>query len=213
MAVEEQTWFKTPWPLNLLLAGIAVGAYLLFGNPFEVLEHQELDQFMRLRLASGYAPAVDPRIIHLDITQADLDSLPSIASEYQAAGRLIQEAADLGADLIILDVIYNRGNQDAAQPILDAIEKSRGVVLAEGVAAMPGSEIYDHRMRSFPFLPVPVSPSGLINIQADSDGVYRHYQTLQQTSRGWEPSLALAAYFKLKDIQWPKDVVFSGDHN
>ncbi len=204
-------WFYTPWPLHLALALLAVGWTGLAGTPFERQEARWFDQCLRWRLAWGLTRPVDPRIIHLDITAQDLLALPTLEAEYQHAARMIQDATVLGADLLVLDVIYQRGSPELAQPMLDAIGRSRGVVMAEGLSSAPGSPPRETRVRSFPFLPQPIASQGIINIDADGDGVYRRYSLLHATAGGPEPSLALAAYCALQGIRWPEDVTVERD--
>ena len=178
MVVDEGRWLKTPWPLLVLVTGIGVGWLLLFGSPLRSLDDRWFDQSLRARLASGLAPAVDARIVHLSLTQSDLAALPSTASEYDAARRVFLEATELGAELVLVDIIYSRGSREIGQPILEAIRQSRGVVLAEGVPTLPELGHQEERVRSFPFLDVPYEPAGLINIRADPDGVFRRYRFL-----------------------------------
>lgn len=207
---ERPLWFQSPLLLNLALLVFAIGGFLLFGNPLEIQEREWFDQCLRWRLAQGFARPVDERIIHLDITESDLAELPTTESEYEAAARLIREAAELGVELVVFDVIYSRGLPPMAQPILEAVQGGSGVVFAEGLNATPGSSIRSQRTRSFPFLESSLKPSGFINIEADRDGVYRHYAFLQSGTEGLEPSLALATFLALKGIRWPDDITFRG---
>src|SRR4029077_4785349 len=100
--------------------------------------------------------------------------------------------SDLGASVVVLDIVFGRGSRESAQPILDAIERAKSkncsVVLAEFVHGGP-PEI----ARSFPF-GERLRPSGLANVQPDADGVLRRYAFIQRGPDGLEPSLALAAY-------------------
>lgn len=203
-------WFATPWPLHGALAAVAVGWVLCFGTPLERQEAQWVDQCLRWRSVWGLSRPVDGRILHLDITARDLAALPTLEAEYQATAQLIQDATVLGADVLVFDVIYQRGSQALAQPILDAMQQSRGIVLAEGLYTMPGHPPYEARARSFPFLSSRPSPAGLINIDPDRDGVYRRYPVLHQTASSPEPSLALAAYWALRGVRWPDDVTILG---
>jgi adenylate cyclase len=189
---------------------VAAGWIALVGTPLESQERRWFDQCLRWRLTTGRAPPVDRRLVHLDITAADLASLPTLESEYQAAAGLIRDATTLGAELLVFDVIYHRGSADLAQPIIQAMQQSRGVVLAEGLYAVPGSPPRETRVGSFPFLVRPPSPTGLINIKADRDGVHRRYALWHRTARGLEPSLALAAYWTLRGVRWPDDVTPQG---
>lgn len=209
---EWQPWFQVPGPLHAALTVLAAGWVLLFGTPLERQEARWFDQCLRWRSTRGLSQPVDGRILHLDITEQDLAALPTLESEYHATVQLIRDATALGADLLIFDVIYHRGSQTLAQPIVEAIQQSRGVVLAEGLYAVPGPPAQETRVRSFPFLSSPVAPTGLINIHPDQDGIHRHYTLFRATAGGLEPSLALAAYLASQGVRWPEDVTVVG-HN
>ena len=51
------------------------------GNPLEIVELRWLGQLLRWRVAAGIAPAVDSRIVHLDIDQHDIEKLATIGLE------------------------------------------------------------------------------------------------------------------------------------
>jgi CHASE2 domain-containing sensor protein len=97
--------------------------------------------------------------------------------------------------------VFGRGSRDSAQPILDAIERAKSrncsVVLAEFLSGPLEVK------RSFPF-GERLRPAGLANVQADSDGVLRRYAFVHRGPDGLEPSLALAAYFSWREIDWSK---------
>ena len=140
-------------------------------------------------------------IVHLDLGTDDLDKLPDVAQEYQNAADIVTEASDLGASVIVFDIVFGRGSRDSAQPILDAIERAKSrncsVVLAEFLSGPLELK------RSFPF-GERFHPSGLANVQADSDGVLRRYAFVHRGPDGLAPSLALAAYFSWRQIDWSK---------
>ena len=97
--------------------------------------------------------------------------------------------------------MFGRGSRESAQPILDAIERAKSrncsVVLAEFLSGPLELK------RSFPFSER-LRPAGLANVQADSDGVLRRYAFIHRGPDGLEPSLALAAYFSWREIDWSK---------
>jgi adenylate cyclase len=193
--------------MQAALAALAVGWVWLAGTPLARQEARWVDQCLRWRSFAGLSRPVDSRLVYLEITEQDLARLPSLDEEYRAAAQLIEDAASLGADLIVFDVLYHRGSPEIAQPILQAIQRHPRVLLAEGLSSAAGSPAREVRVRSFPFLPSRAAPGGLINIHADPDGVYRRYQLLHWTNNGPEPSLALAAYWRLRGVRWPDDVI------
>jgi len=202
MKLPEFTWYEKPWPIPLLLIfGFCCWTFFL-GNPLELQERQWFGQNLAWRLTWGITQPPDERIVHLDITQADLKELPSLEGEYAAIAKLILGATDLGAELIIFDVIYARGSQAIAQPIVNAIKASGKVLLAEGFLPKSAEDSAVARVKSFGFLPDHNIPAGIINIYADRDGVYRDYALVHPAEDGTQPSLALAAYLKLQDTDW-----------
>lgn len=207
----EQIWLRSPWPLLLTICGAAALWTLAAGNPLEALEMRWFGQILRWRYERGLAPPADPNIVHINITQVDLRKMPTLELEYQNAANVIRQAFELGAKVVAFDVVFGRGDQSMAEPILKEIERSKGqnraVVLAE--ARLPSSEEgQDERIRSFPFRDR-VLPAGLINVRADSDGVLRRYDYVHRTAANkYEPSLALASYLAWRDIAWDGGVTF-----
>jgi adenylate cyclase len=203
---RREWWSKPNW-LHRALCACAALTVLLFGNPLETQERQWLDQSLRWRFAMGLAPAVERSIVHLNIDAEDVRNLPSLESEYAAAARIINEASALGANVIAFDIIFARGTPQVAQPLLDALELHRNVVLSEALSAPPGAAQLSVRIRSFPFRDAAPAPAGLINLSADPDGVLREYQLVHETQDGgYQPSLALAAYLASLGLDWGKDV-------
>ena len=203
----RQHWLAAPWPLGLALCAFALGWVLAFGDPLEGPEMRWLDRALRWRTAAGVAPASDPHVVHLDVNREDLEAMPTLESEYEIAARIIREASRRGAKVIVFDVIFARGTSAMAQGILDAIAEAKkqncAVVLAE--AALPPIHGQPQRARSFPFRER-YAPAGLINVQADGDGVFRRYALIHTTGGAPEPSLALAAYLAWREAGWDKVV-------
>jgi CHASE2 domain-containing sensor protein len=183
-------------PLALFLGGALL--LLIHENPLEIQEMHWLDQMLRWRAEFGLAPVADPHIVHLDLDTDDLNK-PDVAAEYRNIADIIAEASDLGASVIVLDIVFGRGSRESAQPILDAIERAKSnncsVVLAEFVQGP--LEI----TRSFPF-GERLRPSGLTNVQSDADGVFRRYAFVERGTDGLEPSLALAAFLAWRRVDW-----------
>ena len=181
---------------------------LLLPNPLESWERRSLDQTFRWRLALNQAPAVDPRIVYLDITDQDATKLHSVNEEYSAIAQLVDEASALGASVIVFDTVFQRAKEADALVLYQAMAKSRKVVLAEvweeETAGPPGA---GQRGRTFPFRDR-LLPAGLINVEPDADGVHRRYAYVQQHGEHLEPSLALAAYCAYQQIRWPEEVKF-----
>jgi CHASE2 domain-containing sensor protein len=199
-ALLARCW-ASRWPLPLALCLGGALLLLIHGNPLEIQEMHWLDQVLRWRAQLGLAPVADPHIVHLDLETDDLAKLPDVAAEYRNAADIITEASDLGASVIVFDIVFGRGSRESAQPILDAIERAKSnncsVVLAEYLNGP--MEI----TRSFPF-GERLRPSGLTNVQSDADGVLRRYAFVQRGPDGLEPSLALAAYLAWRKVDWTK---------
>ncbi|MCA1660208.1 MAG: CHASE2 domain-containing protein [Verrucomicrobiaceae bacterium] len=197
----------------LAICGAAALWTLAAGNPFEGLEMRWLGQVLRWRYERVLAPPADPSIVHVDITQVDLRKVPALEQEYHNAANIIRQAFELGAKVVAFDVIFGRGNESMADPILKEVERSKGqngtVVFAE--ALLPSRDAGgEERIRSFPFRER-VPPAGLINIRADNDGVLRRYDYVHQAgSSKPEPSFALACYLAWRDIGWEGGVTFPG---
>ena len=210
-AAAEQIWLRSPWPLLLAISGAAALWTLVAGNPFESVEMRWFGQILRWRYERGLAPPADPGIVHVDITQVDLRKTPTLELEYQTAANIIRQGFELGAKVVAFDVVFGRGNEAMADPIVKEIERakaqSKTVIVAE--ALLPSLEDgKEERVRSFPFRER-LLPAGLINVRADNDGVLRRYDYVHQTGADkYEPSLALACYFAWREIAWDTGVKF-----
>ena len=199
----EQLWLRSPWPLFCGLCVFAAAWVLIFGTPLESLEMRWFGQVLHWRYQHGQAPAADSGIVHVDVTRSDLGKLPTLELEYRNAANIIRQTTGLGARVVAFDVVFARGDQAMAAPILEEIERAKGesrtVLFAEAMLPSPGSG-EEERIRSFPFHER-LLPAGSINVQADNDGVFRHYQYAEG-----EPSLALASYLAWKEVDWKTGV-------
>src|SRR5256714_57595 len=207
----EQVWLRSPWPLLLGICTVAALWAFIAGDPFEGLEMRWFGQILRWLYGRGSTRPDDPSIVHVDITQADLRKTPTLESEYQNAANIIREASELGAKVIAFDVVFGRGDQAMADPILKEIERAKTenktVILAEALLPSP-EDGREERVRSFPFRDR-LLPAGLINVQADADGVLRRYDYVHSSGANkYEPSLALACYLAWRDINWDSGVTF-----
>src|SRR5438067_189185 len=207
----EQIWLRSPWPLLLVICCAAALWTFLARAPFEGLEMRWFGQILRWRYERGMAPPVDPSIVHVEITQIDLRKTPTLELEYQSAAKIIRQARELGAKVIAFDVVFGRGDQAMADPILKEIEATKAqnktVILAEALLPSP-EDGKEERVRSFPFRDRPL-PAGLINVRADSDGVLRRYDYVHQNGAGNdEPTLALASYLALRELAVETRVTF-----
>ena len=205
-------YLASVWPVAITLTGAFLLWLLLFGNPLELFELRWLGQLLQWRAAAGIAPAVDPHVVHLDIDRTEFESLSTIAVEYQNAAKIILEAAELGARVVVFDIIFSRGSEEESQSLLDAIREAKEmgtqVVLAEALESKPDDPKALERIRSFHFITERLEePAGLINAQSDPDGVLRRYAMVEPGPQGLEPSLALAAYLSWRGLTW-KDVSF-----
>ncbi len=207
----EQLWLRSPWPLLLVICGVAALWTFVAGDPLESLEMRWFGQVLRWRYERGIAPPADPGIVHVDITQVDLRKTPTLELEYQSAANIIRQVCALGAKVVAFDVIFGRGDQTMADPILKEIERSRAqnktVILAEALLPSP-EDGREERVRSFPFRERSL-PAGLINVRADGDGVLRRYDYVHRAGGGkYEPSLGLACYLAWREIAWEGGVTF-----
>jgi class 3 adenylate cyclase/CHASE2 domain-containing sensor protein len=200
---------SSPWPLLLTICSVAILWVIVFGTPFESLEMAWFGQLLKWRNERGMAPPVDPNIVHIDIVRSDLAKLPTLESEYQSAANIILEAGDLGAKVIGFDLVFERGDETMAKPIIDEIDRvtklSRTVVLAEAlIPAVSNGRV--ERIRSFPFRERDPA-AGLINVKPDSDGTFRRYTYAYPSGAGgYEPSFALACYLAWRDVDWKREV-------
>lgn len=195
-------WLLAPWPVTVGCTALLGLVVLLFGTPLEKSERQWFDEALLVRSSLGRTPAGDPRIAVLGIDDADIAALPDLSAEYRAVADAIAEASDLGAAVIALDAIYARGTPEMLAPMLRAVENGSPVVFAEAVLDAGAKGGSAARLRSFPSRTEPMRPAGLINIEADADGIHRSYRLMRWSGQSFEPSLALAAYLALRGVGW-----------
>jgi class 3 adenylate cyclase/CHASE2 domain-containing sensor protein len=206
---RDEVWLSSPWPLLFTIFGLVFFWVIVFGTPFEALEMGWFGQVLEWRNQFGLAPPSDPNIVHIDIVRADLAKLSTLELEYQSAAEIIREAGDLGAKVIGFDLVFARGNEAMAKPILDEMAKgaehNHKVVLAE--ALIPGGPDENaERVRSFPFRDR-LLPAGLINVKPDSDGTFRRYCYAYPAGLdGYDPSFALACYLCWRDSSWSNEM-------
>ena len=110
-------YLASVWPVAITLTGAFLLWLLLFGNPLELFELRWLGQLLQWRAAAGIAPAVDPHVVHLDIDRKEFESFSTIAAEYQNAAKIILEAAELGARVVVFDIIFSRGSKEESQSL------------------------------------------------------------------------------------------------
>jgi CHASE2 domain-containing sensor protein len=161
-------WLRAPWPALLLICLAAIVIILSGFNPLGGADSAWTDLLLRLRSSMGMSPAPDRRIFLVALEDSDFSGASTTAAEYHLYAQIIRMLSDLRASVIALDVILVRGGPVEANEVQDAIRRSNQTVLAE---ALGEQEI----MRSFPFSS-PEFPGGLINIEADADGVHRRYK-------------------------------------
>ena len=208
MPFKPLSWLAALWKrdspvFHCLLLGAVSGLWLLLlPNPLASWECRFLDQTFRWRLALKQAPAVDPRIVYLMITDKEVAEFHSVSEEYAGMARVVDEATALGAEALVFDVVFQRAKETDALTLYEAVVRSRKVVLAEGWQETAGPPGAGQRVRSLPFKER-LLPAGLINVEPDPDGIYRHYAYVQRRGEHLEPSLALAAYCACQQIRWP----------
>ena len=195
-------WLAAPWPVTVGCTALLSIVVLFFGTPIEERERQWFDEALRMHHALGRTPPGDGRVVVLGFDDVDMAALPDLAAEYSAVAQAVEEASDLGAAVIVLDAIYARGTPEMIAPILSAVDNGPPVVFAEAVLDPSGKGAANTRLRSFPTRAEPMRPTGLINIHADADGVYRGYPLVRWSGQSFEPSLALAAYLALRGVAW-----------
>jgi class 3 adenylate cyclase/CHASE2 domain-containing sensor protein len=180
-------FMRAAWPLLLTIA--ILGAVLIgFGaNPFRTLDRHWGDQLLNFRFRAGLEPRPDPRVFLIGIETSDLVGAGTTEAEYKIYADLLDSLADLQVSAVGMDLIMARGGQADSQRVMEAIRNNGHVVLAEARTATMVA-------RSFLFMPKAEFPAGEITINADSDGVHRHYRWGISDEAGCVPSLALATY-------------------
>ncbi|MBS2040682.1 protein kinase [bacterium] len=153
------------------------------GHP---LDTWGFDTFLKLR--SHWASPVSPHIALLDIDAKQLKSWPGTRQEYDGLAELIARLRQQGAQVIALDLILARGENGDFAKFWKEVATSQDVVL--------GRTLKD-ATRLPEGLPRPTE--GLLGVDPDPDGTIRTYQWRQP------PSLALAAYLKLRKIRSLED--------
>jgi CHASE2 domain-containing sensor protein len=135
-------WKRNSPVFHCLVLGAVCGLWLLLlPNPLASWERRFLDQTFRWRLALKQAPAVDPRIVYLMITDKDVAEFHSVSEEYAGIARVVDEATALGAAALVFDVVFQRAKEADALALYQAVARSRKVALAEGCRKPPGRPV------------------------------------------------------------------------
>ena len=169
------------WRLGVLALLVA---WFRLNDPLSPLDRWGFDTFLRLK--SSNAPDVSQRIAHLDITEKQLDSWSSTREEYDGIARLIELLRHQGAQVIALDLLLIRGKTEDFANFWEAVVDQEDVVLGRTLAEtsrLPAGQN---------------PPSGLLNLEADSDGALRRYRWYYNDL----PSLALAAFLNFREQSW-----------
>ena len=157
--------------------------WFLAGHP---LDNWGFDTFLRLR--QSHSLPVSSRIAHLDIGQKQLDAWSGTRQEYDGLAELLSQLRAQGAQVVVLDLMLVRGEDGDFANFWKQVKERPDVVLGrtdEDCTRMP---------------PGPRPSEGLVYLNADRDGILRHYSWTKPGSPF--PSLALAAYLKLRQIPW-----------
>ena len=160
-----------------------------FDQPWGPWDQALFDANLRLRRHS--LPPVSSRIAILGLTTDDLTGWSSTRQEYQAVAQAIADLRDQGASVIVIDLLLLRGETSDFEPFWKQVWKRDDVVLArslEQASRLPGV--------------APASDSGLAMLKRDRDGLIRRYDLAFKSDKEWAPSLALAAYLKLRRQPW-----------
>jgi len=150
------------------------------------------DRYLRWRSRS--APAVSPRIVHLNIGEEEIHSWPSTRQEYAGLSKILAQLRRQGAQVIALDLMLVRGEEADFFPFWDEIERQSPLVLGR---------TFDLESRLPPGTKV---SQGLLYVDSDRDGLLRKYRLTRadpkQARPTPSPSLALAAYLRLREMEW-----------
>ena len=174
------------WPWRAAWLGSIVLWFALAG-PLSPLDRWGFDGFLRLR--SPYAPAVSPRIAHLDVGQQDLTGWASTRQEYAGLSQIVAQLRDQGAQVIVLDLLLLRGEKADFEPFWEQMQSGQEDIVL--------GRTFKDTTRLPPNLSL---SSGLLYLDSDPDGRLRSYRWARRESESqpWLPSLALAAYLQLR---------------
>lgn len=180
---STKLWLPIACLLSVLLASL--------GKPWSPWDQALFDANLRLRRQS-LAP-VSPRIACLGLTTADLKQWPSTSQEYAGVARAISLLREQGASVIVVDLLLLRGEDSDFKPFWQQVWQRTDVVLARSpdeITRLPGD--------------LPASDWGMAVVTRDRDGLIRRYELVAQlpSDGGEVPSLALAAFLKLRHLPW-----------
>lgn len=148
------------------------------------------DQFLRWRAQYQWSPTIPKGVFLVTLDDQDLKEQGGYEQEYAEMGKVIQEAAALGARVVAVDAIFKRASAKWVKPVAEALHTIPSPVLAEAWLG-DGSE---PRLQSRFAGEFTNCLAGVINVVADPDGVYRRYPFVQVHNDCAQPSLALAMF-------------------
>lgn len=168
----------------------AVVAWFASNGDISSLDVGGFDRFLRWRSPS--APAVSPRIVHLNIGEEEIHGWASTRQEYAGLSKILAQLRRQGAQVIALDLMLVRGEEADFYPFWDEVERSSSLVLGKsfdlGSRLPPGARVSE----------------GLLYVDSDSDGLLRKYRLTRIDPKSGKPSpsLAMAAYLRWREMDW-----------
>lgn len=132
----------------------------------------------------------------LDIEQADLDACPTTRQEYDALAEILRRLRLQGAQVLVLDVLLRRGEEADFRAFWEQLRESKDLIVL--------GDSFEGSTRVPPDLEV---TRGMLNLESDPDGVLRSYRLAHRRDLVSAPSLALAAYLKMRGSAWQPEML------
>lgn len=162
--------------------------------------------------------AISPDIVHVDLSDRDLKTIPYSENDPQLYAELIHILASAGARTILIDIVFPTCREESCSNLVKEAALAGNVhfpVILSGATDSNKTNVQTPKLpettywpididtvsnaiangqviiANFPALNKVASGLGHINSQPDADGVYRRISLLLNTKEGLIPSLAL----------------------
>lgn len=174
----------SPWSLGLLLTGILL---LLQITTLE----ERINFWLYDKAITTWSAPIDDNLALVGIDEHSLDALGRWPWDRNLHARLIDQLADAGAEVIVLDILFPEPSS-SDQALADAMERHGRVVLPIHYSPATPKQRMAEQLPA-PLLEKTASALGHVHVELEDDGVARGLYLYNSLGNHRRPALALAA--------------------
>ena len=212
---------RSPWSAPLLAFLFVAGLRFFFPATLDRLEFAWYDAALRFRAKDkqedvirdqlkregvqkpevelGFDKPLDDRIRFVELgMDEEIARRFAEDGEYATAAGIVETISKLGASVIALDIVYAYGKEEDQKLLADTIRRINNEggtrIVLPGIIDQDPKTGEPFILRSIPRAGGGEFAQGLVNVEIDSDHLWRRYQYTHVVNGETIPSLALAAF-------------------